>query len=168
MPSVAIVMGSDSDWPVMQKAADTLTEFGISYETRILSAHRSPDSTMQFAKEAASRGIRVIIAAAGGAAHLAGVIAAGTVLPVVAVPMPTPQLGGVDSLLSMVQMPSGVPVATVSIGGARNGAILASQILALADGELTERLSRFKQQMAGEVTEKDRKFSGGSGIPNPS
>lgn len=162
MPSVAVVMGSDSDWPTMKAAAETLDQFGVTHEQRILSAHRTPEAAMEFARGAADRGIGVIIAAAGGAAHLAGVIAACTVLPVIAVPMATPGLGGLDSLLSMVQMPSGVPVATVAIGGAKNAAILAVQILAVSDSALTERLHRFKEAMAAAVAEKDRKLSGGS------
>ena len=128
-PLVGIIMGSDSDWPIMEAAAAALDEFGIPNEAEVLSAHRMPDETLAYARSAASRGLRVIIAGAGGAAHLPGVVAAVTPLPVIGVPIPLKQLDGLDSLLSIVQMPSGVPVATVSIGGARNAGLLAARIL---------------------------------------
>lgn len=128
-PLVGIIMGSDSDWPIMEAAAKALEEFEIPHEVEVLSAHRMPDETIAYARSAASRGLRVIIAGAGGAAHLPGVVAAVTPLPVIGVPIPLKQLDGMDSLLSIVQMPSGVPVATVSIGGARNAGILAARIL---------------------------------------
>src|SRR3954470_21604309 len=134
-PRVSIVMGSDSDLDIMRECAKALEEFGIEYEIDVTSAHRSPDRTAEFARNAASRGIRVIIAGAGGAAHLAGVIAAHTILPVIGVPIPATSLNGMDSLLSTVQMPPGIPVATVSIGkwGATNAGILAAQMIALGD-----------------------------------
>lgn len=128
-PLVGIIMGSDSDWPIMEAAALALDEFGVAHEAKVLSAHRMPDETIAYGREAASRGVRVIIAGAGGAAHLPGVLAAVTPLPVIGVPVPLAQLDGLDSLLSIVQMPAGVPVATVSIGGARNAGILAARIL---------------------------------------
>ncbi len=128
-PLVGIIMGSDSDWPIMEAAAKALDEFEIANEVEVLSAHRMPDETIAYARSAAQRGLRVIIAGAGGAAHLPGVVAAVTPLPVIGVPIPLKQLDGMDSLLSMVQMPSGVPVATVSIGGARNAGLLAARIL---------------------------------------
>ncbi len=134
-PKVGIIMGSDSDWPVMEAAAHALNEFDIPYEAEVLSAHRMPDETLAYARAAAGRGVRVIIAGAGGAAHLPGVVAAVTPLPVIGVPIPLKQLDGLDSLLSIVQMPSGVPVATVSIGGARNAGLLAARILGAGDDE---------------------------------
>ena len=157
-PHVLIVMGSDSDLAVMEETGKVLAEFGVPFEMRISSAHRSPQRTSRLAAEAAGRGIRVIIAAAGMAAHLAGVIAAETTLPVIGVPMGGGALSGVDALYAMVQMPGGIPVATMAIGkaGARNAAILAVQILALTDGELAEHLIAFREKMAQEVAEKDR------------
>src|SRR6266436_5998670 len=130
---VGILMGSDSDWPTMKAAAEALNEFGIVSEVRVMSAHRAPDDVAEFARTAHTRGLRVIIAGAGGAAHLAGVVASFTPLPVIAVPIESEPLGGLDSLLAMVQMPAGVPVATVGIGGARNAGILAAQILSSGD-----------------------------------
>ena len=130
---VGILMGSDSDWPLMQGAADILDEFGIEYEADVLSAHRMPDETLTYAKTAAERGIRVIIAGAGGAAHLPGVVAAVTPLPVIGVPVPLATLDGMDSLLSIVQMPTGIPVATVAIGNAKNAGLLAVRILSASD-----------------------------------
>ncbi len=130
---VGILMGSDSDWPLMQGAADILDEFGVEYEADVLSAHRMPDETLAYAKSAAERGIRVIIAGAGGAAHLPGVVAAVTQLPVIGVPVPLATLDGMDSLLSIVQMPTGIPVATVAIGNAKNAGLLAVRILGTAD-----------------------------------
>ena len=156
-PQVLIVMGSDSDLPVMEEAAKVLAQFGIAYEMRISSAHRSPQRTASLAAEAAGRGIRVIIAGAGMAAHLAGVVAAETVLPVIGVPMPGGALGGVDALYSTVQMPGGIPVATMAIGkaGAKNAGIFAAQILALGDLRLTTELRGYRERMAEEVAEKD-------------
>jgi phosphoribosylaminoimidazole carboxylase PurE protein len=146
---VAIILGSESDRPVMEETVRTLTEFGVSHEVIVASAHRSPDQLDRYAKTAEQRGLRVLIAAAGGAAHLAGAVAARTVLPVIGVPLEATGLGGLDALLSTVQMPPGVPVATVSIGawGARNAAILAVQILAASDEALRDRLRHFKTDM---------------------
>jgi 5-(carboxyamino)imidazole ribonucleotide mutase len=156
---VSIVMGSDSDLEIMREAAKALEEFGIAYEIDVTSAHRSPARTSQFAAEAADRGIRVIIAGAGGAAHLAGVIAAHTTLPVIGVPI-TSVLNGLDSLLATVQMPAGIPVATVAIGkaGATNAGILAAQILALSNPELTQKMAAHKEKLANGVEEKSRKL----------
>jgi len=157
IPQVLIVMGSDSDVPVMDEAAKVLKEFGVPWEMRISSAHRCPHRTATLAAEAAGRGIRVIIAGAGMAAHLAGVIAAETILPVIGVPIGGGALNGVDALYSTVQMPAGIPVATVAIGkaGAKNAGILAVQMLALADASLAEQLREYKQSMACEVEAKD-------------
>ena len=141
---VGIVGGSRSDFPVLEKAAALLAELGIGHELRVVSAHRTPDLLYRYAEEAAGRGIEVIIAGAGGAAHLPGMLAAKTILPVIGVPIPTPHLGGLDSLLSIVQMPRGMPVATVAIGNAENAAILAAEILALADPELRGRVSAYR------------------------
>jgi 5-(carboxyamino)imidazole ribonucleotide mutase len=154
---VLIVMGSDSDLPVMEEAAKILADFGVAYEMRISSAHRCPDKTTRLAGEAADRGIKVIIAGAGMAAHLAGVIAAVTTLPVIGVPIPGGALNGVDALYSMVQMPGGIPVATMAIGkaGAKNAGLLAIQIMALADGTLAKRFAAYKEQMRDEVETKD-------------
>jgi len=157
-PLVLIIMGSDSDLPVMEEGAKVLAEFGVMFEIRISSAHRSPKRTAELAAEAAGRGIRVIIAGAGMAAHLAGVIAAGTCLPVIGVPMGGSALGGLDALYSTVQMPGGIPVATMAIGkaGAKNAGIFAVQILALGDPLLMERLKAHREKMAREVEDKDR------------
>ncbi|MES2092827.1 MAG: 5-(carboxyamino)imidazole ribonucleotide mutase [Actinomycetota bacterium] len=141
--SVAVVMGSDSDWTVMKDAAATLTEFGVTHEVEVVSAHRTPERMIAFGRDASSRGIRVIIAGAGGAAHLPGMLAAVTTLPVIGVPVALAKLDGLDSLLSIVQMPAGVPVATVSIGGARNAALLAIRMLALSDPALETALAAF-------------------------
>ena len=159
-PLVSIVMGSDSDLEVMNEAAKALDQFGIAYEIDITSAHRSPQRTSRFSREAAGRGIKVIIAGAGGAAHLAGVIAAETTLPVIAVPIASTPLNGLDSLLAMVQMPAGIPVATVAIGrpGATNAGILAAQILALADPALAAKLEQHKKKLADGVADKSRKL----------
>jgi len=156
-PRVLIMMGSDSDLPVMQEAADILAKFEVPYEIRISSAHRSPVRTMALASEAAGRGIRIIIAGAGMAAHLAGVVAAKTTLPVIGVPIPGGALNGVDALYSTVQMPGGIPVATMAIGraGAKNAGIFAVQILALSDTRLVEALGAFRQEMDQEVEQKD-------------
>lgn len=157
-PIVAVVMGSDSDMPVMRAARDVLAEFRIPSEFRILSAHRTPDEMLAFARDAAARGIKVIIAGAGGAAHLPGMLAAVTPLPVIGVPVPITQLNGLDSLLSIVQMPNGVPVATVAIGGARNAGILAVRILAVADLELRQAMLEFQATLAETVRDKDRRI----------
>ena len=155
-PLVSIVMGSDSDLEVMREAAKALDDFGIAYEMDITSAHRSPTRTSEFARQAAGRGIKVIIAGAGGAAHLAGVIAAETTLPVIGVPMPSSSLQGLDALLATVQMPAGIPVATLAIGrpGATNAGILAAQILALSDPALAKKLAAHKEKLARRVEEK--------------
>jgi phosphoribosylaminoimidazole carboxylase PurE protein len=159
-PLVSIVMGSDSDLDVMNEAARALDEFGIAYEIDVTSAHRSPDRTADYARKAAARGVRVIIAGAGGAAHLAGVIAAHTTLPVIGVPIPSTSLNGLDSLLAIVQMPAGIPVATVAIGkpGATNAGILAAQILALSSAALARKLEAHKEKLANSVEEKSRKL----------
>lgn len=158
-PIVGIVMGSDSDSPTMEEAARTLREFGVSYEVTIASAHRSPGRVEAYAREAEQRGVRVIIAGAGAAAHLAGVLAGRTVLPVIGVPLAGSTLGGLDALLSTVQMPGGVPVATVGIGGARNAALLAVQMLGTADPALRERYRGYKERLAREVEEKAARLS---------
>ncbi|MFB3915288.1 MAG: 5-(carboxyamino)imidazole ribonucleotide mutase [Terriglobales bacterium] len=159
-PLVSIVMGSDSDLEIMREAGKALDEFGIPYEIDITSAHRSPARTAEFARGAAARGIKVIIAGAGGAAHLAGVIAAETTLPVIGVPIPSSSLQGLDSLLATVQMPAGIPVATLAVGkaGATNAGILAAQILALSDLEIAKKLAAYKQKLAKGVEEKSRKL----------
>ena len=159
-PLVAIVMGSDSDLEIMNEAAKSLDDFGISYEMDIASAHRSPARTSEFARSAATRGIKVIIAGAGGAAHLAGVIAAETTLPVIGVPIPSTSLNGMDSLLSIVQMPAGIPVATVAIGkaGATNAGILAAQIIGLSNKTVAGKLGRLKVKLAQSVEEKSQKL----------
>ncbi|HXZ30660.1 MAG TPA: 5-(carboxyamino)imidazole ribonucleotide mutase [Terriglobales bacterium] len=159
-PLVSIVMGSDSDLDIMREAANALDDFGIAYEIDVTSAHRSPERTAEFARKAADRGIRVIIAGAGGAAHLAGVIAAHTSLPVIGVPIPSTALNGLDSLLATVQMPAGIPVATVAIGkaGATNAGILAAQILALGSAGLAKKLDAHKEKLANSVEEKSRKL----------
>ncbi|MGD0560670.1 MAG: 5-(carboxyamino)imidazole ribonucleotide mutase [Streptosporangiaceae bacterium] len=141
-------MGSDSDWPVMKAAADALDEFGVPYEADVVSAHRMPHEMLDYGEQAAERGLRVIIAGAGGAAHLPGMLAAVTPLPVIGVPVPLKYLDGMDSLLSIVQMPAGVPVATVAIGNARNAGLLAVRILAAADGELRQKMVLFQQELA--------------------
>ena len=158
-PVVGILMGSDSDWPVMEQAAKTLEEFGVAGEARVLSAHRSPELVRRYATSAASRGIKVLIAGAGGAAHLAGVLAAHTTLPVIGIPIESKSLKGLDSLLSTVQMPSGVPVATVAIGGAANAAILAVQCLALSDATLQRALAAHKRRLTARIREADRKLA---------
>jgi 5-(carboxyamino)imidazole ribonucleotide mutase len=146
-PLVGVVMGSDSDWPVMEAAVTALTEFGVPWEADVVSAHRMPREMISYGSEAAGRGLRVIIAGAGGAAHLPGMLAAVTPLPVIGVPVPLAHLDGMDSLLSVVQMPAGVPVATVAIGGARNAGLLAVRILAAADEDLRARMLAFQQQL---------------------
>ncbi len=152
---VAVVMGSDSDWSVMVEATAALTEFGIPYGVHVLSAHRAPEKMIAFGTAAASRGIRVIIAGAGGAAHLPGMLASVTTLPVIGVPVPLATLDGLDSLLSIVQMPAGIPVATVSIGGARNAGILAARILGSGDPALTVKLAVYARGLEAMVDEKD-------------
>lgn len=159
-PQVSIVMGSDSDLEIMREAGKALEDFGIAYEMDVTSAHRSPDRTAEYARHAAARGVRVIIAGAGGAAHLAGVIAAHTSLPVIGVPIPSTSLNGLDSLLATVQMPAGIPVATVAIGkpGATNAGILAAQILALGNEDLARKMAAHKQKLASGVEEKSQKL----------
>jgi len=157
---VSIVMGSDSDLEIMREAGKALDDFGIGYEIDVTSAHRSPDRTAEYARKAADRGVRVIIAGAGGAAHLAGVIAAHTTLPVIGVPIPSTSLQGMDSLLATVQMPAGIPVATVAIGkpGATNAGVLAAQILGVADAEVGKKLAAHKEKLARGVEEKSKKL----------
>jgi 5-(carboxyamino)imidazole ribonucleotide mutase len=156
---VAILMGSDSDWPTMKLAADACAEFGVAYEVRVISAHRAPQDLARYATGAEKRGLRVIIAGAGGAAHLPGVAAAFTPLPVIGVPIAGKFLKGLDSLLSIVQMPSGVPVATVAIGGARNAGLLAVQILAVSDTDLRQKYLQFKARLAEESRAKNRNLA---------
>jgi 5-(carboxyamino)imidazole ribonucleotide mutase len=156
VPVVGIIMGSDSDWPTMKAAADALDEFGVEYEVGIVSAHRTPDKMLKYAREAAGRGLRTIIAGAGGAAHLPGMVACATPLPVIGVPVPLKYLDGMDSLMSIVQMPGGVPVATVSIGGARNAGLLAVRILATSDPELLEKMADFQRGLEDFVEAKEK------------
>ena len=160
-PLVGILMGSDSDWPTMKAAADACAEFGVSHEAQVISAHRTPRDLERYATTARSRGLRVIIAGAGGAAHLPGVAAAFTTLPVIGVPIESKALKGLDSLLSIVQMPSGIPVATVAIGGARNAGLLAVQILSTADVRLQKELLAFKERLAEESRAKNRRLTTG-------
>ncbi|MCR5391142.1 MAG: 5-(carboxyamino)imidazole ribonucleotide mutase [Lachnospiraceae bacterium] len=159
MPQVSIVMGSDSDMPVMKKAAEVLKELGIEFEMRIISAHREPDEFFEYAKGAEGRGIKVVIAGAGMAAHLPGMCAAIFPLPVIGIPMHTTSLGGRDSLYSIVQMPSGIPVATVAINGGKNAGLLAAKILAVSDGELLAKLKSYSENMKNEVMKKDAKLA---------
>jgi 5-(carboxyamino)imidazole ribonucleotide mutase len=154
-PTVAVIMGSDSDWTVMSAAAQALAEFEVPFEAHVVSAHRTPVEMADYAQAAAGRGLKVIIAGAGGAAHLPGMVAALTPLPVIGVPVPLKYLDGMDSLLSIVQMPAGVPVATVSIGGARNAGLLAVRILAVADADLRERMVAFQRALAESARSKD-------------
>ncbi|MFC9917610.1 5-(carboxyamino)imidazole ribonucleotide mutase [Agromyces binzhouensis] len=151
-------MGSDSDWSVMKDASDLLEEFGVAHEVEVVSAHRTPEKMIAYGKEAAGRGIRVIIAGAGGAAHLPGMLASVTTLPVVGVPVPLSRLDGLDSLLSIVQMPAGVPVATVSIGGAKNAGLIAVKILATADDALRDALAEYADSLAALVEEKNERL----------
>ena len=155
-PLVGIVMGSDSDWPIMRSCAETFKRFGIPYEAKVLSAHRTPDAALDYAASAQERGIKVLIVAAGGAAHLAGVLAAKSELPVLAVPMPSKHLQGLDSLLAMVQMPGGIPVATFAIGeaGAVNAALFTVAMLALSDSELAKKLTEFRANQTEKVLSK--------------
>jgi 5-(carboxyamino)imidazole ribonucleotide mutase len=154
-PLVSVVMGSDSDWPVMRAAAEALAEFAVPTEARVVSAHRTPRDMVEWAEAADGRGVRVIVAGAGGAAHLPGMVASLTPLPVIGVPVPLRHLDGLDSLLSIVQMPAGVPVATVSIGGARNAGLLAVRILAAADPELLDEVRAFQTRLADSARAKD-------------
>jgi 5-(carboxyamino)imidazole ribonucleotide mutase len=153
-PVVGIVVGSDSDWPVMRAAAEALSEFGVPYAADVVSAHRMPRDMIEYGAAAAGRGLQVIIAGAGGAAHLPGMLAAVTALPVIGVPVPLSHLDGMDSLLSIVQMPAGVPVATVAVGGARNAGLLAVRILAVQDAGLRDRMSAFQQELRRTAIEK--------------
>ena len=148
MAVVGVIMGSDSDWPVLSAAAGALAEFDVPHEVRVVSAHRTPRDMVDYASSAAGRGLRVIVAGAGGAAHLPGMVASLTPLPVIGVPVPLAHLDGLDSLLSIVQMPAGIPVATVAVGGARNAGLLAVRILAVADDELRERVVAFQAALA--------------------
>jgi len=158
---VGIVMGSDSDWPVMKAAATALGEFDVPFEADVVSAHRMPEEMLAYGKEAAGRGLRVLIAGAGGAAHLPGMLASVTPLPVIGVPVPLENLDGLDSLLSIVQMPAGVPVATVSIGGARNAGILAARILSTSDDDLAAKLADYARSLEALVAEKNAALQSG-------
>ena len=160
-PLVGVIMGSDSDWPTMRAAAEALAEFDVAYEVRVLSAHRTPEAMLGYARDAVDRGLRVIVAGAGGAAHLPGMVASATVLPVIGVPVPLKYLDGLDSLLSIVQMPAGVPVATVSIGGARNAGLLAVRILGATDTDLRARMVSFQDGLRALVEEKDATLQSG-------
>ena len=159
-PLVGVIMGSDSDWPKIKAVADSLKEFDVPFEIQVMSAHRTPGVVFEYATSALGRGLKVIIAAAGGAAHLAGVAAAHTTLPVIGLPVPTSELGGLDSLLSTVQMPGDVPVATVGVGmgGPRNAGLLAVQILATSDGVLRDKLQSFKQKLTEKIATKNEKL----------
>lgn len=163
MPHVGIVMGSDSDWRVMKDAAEALDEFGVEYEVRVVSAHRMPEEMLAYGREAASRDLRVIIAGAGGAAHLPGMLAAVTTLPVIGVPVPLKYLDGLDSLLSIVQMPAGVPVATVSVGGARNAGLLAVRMMSTGKGgtaaALREKMAQFQEDLRQMAKEKGERLA---------
>jgi len=154
-PVVGVIMGSDSDWPTMRAAAEALDEFGVAYEVSVVSAHRTPHRMLDYAGTAAGRGLKVIIAGAGGAAHLPGMVASATPLPVIGVPVPLAHLDGLDSLLSIVQMPAGVPVATVGVGGARNAGLLAVRILGAADPGLHQRMRAYQEGLAELVEQKD-------------
>jgi 5-(carboxyamino)imidazole ribonucleotide mutase len=160
-PVVGVIMGSDSDLPVMQAASDALKEFDIPHEIRIISAHRTPEEMIAYSKDAANRGLKVIIAGAGGAAHLPGMVASVTALPVIGVPVGITKLQGLDALLSIVQMPAGVPVATVAIDNARNAGLLAVRILGAGDPALRERMEAFQHQLRALVLEKDRRVRSG-------
>src|SRR5215471_17232597 len=153
-PLVGVVMGSDSDWPVMSAAAEALDEFGVTYEAAVVSAHRMPRDMIGYGERAAERGLKVIIAGAGGAAHLPGMLASVTPLPVIGVPVPLKYLDGLDSLLSIVQMPAGIPVATVAVGGARNAGLLAVRILATTDPELSAQIAVFQQDLYSQAKAK--------------
>jgi 5-(carboxyamino)imidazole ribonucleotide mutase len=157
-PLVGVVMGSDSDWNVMREASAVLDEFGVAHEVEVVSAHRTPEKMIDYGKRAAERGLKVIIAGAGGAAHLPGMLASVTTLPVVGVPVPLSRLDGLDSLLSIVQMPAGVPVATVSIGGAKNAGLIAVKILATSDAALSDALADYARSLAAMVEEKNERL----------
>ena len=159
-PTVGVIMGSDSDWPVLEAAGQALDEFGVGYAVGVYSAHRTPQRMLDYASSAAERGLKVIIAGAGGAAHLPGMVASATVLPVIGVPVPLKYLDGLDSLLSIVQMPAGVPVATVSVGGARNAGLLAVRILAANDPALRDRMAAFQADLRQLVLDKDAALRG--------
>ena len=161
-PRVGIVMGSDSDWPVMKDAGEALEEFGIAHEADVVSAHRMPEQMLDYGRQAAGRGLQVIIAGAGGAAHLPGMLASVTALPVIGVPVPLKYLDGMDSLLSIVQMPAGVPVATVAVGNARNAGLLAVRILAATDPALQERMTEFQAELRRKAEEKGKNVRGAS------
>lgn len=154
-PLVGLIMGSDSDWPTVKPAAEVLAEFGVPFEVGVVSAHRTPEKMLAYAKSAHERGLKAIIACAGGAAHLPGMVAASTPLPVIGIPRALKDLDGLDSLLSIVQMPGGVPVATVSIGGAKNAGLLAVRILSAGDPALVEKMAAYQENMAAEVEKKD-------------
>lgn len=154
-PLVGLIMGSDSDWPTVEPAAEVLAEFGIPFEVGVVSAHRTPEKMLAYAKTAHKRGLKCIIACAGGAAHLPGMVAAATLLPVIGIPRALKELDGMDSLLSIVQMPGGVPVATVSIGGAKNAGLLAARILGAGDPELVTKMADYQENMRQEVERKD-------------
>jgi 5-(carboxyamino)imidazole ribonucleotide mutase len=157
-PLVGVVMGSDSDWRVMSDASQALSDFGVPHEVEVVSAHRTPDKLVSYGREARARGLRVIIAGAGGAAHLPGMLASVTALPVIGVPVPLATLDGLDSLLSIVQMPAGIPVATVSIGGARNAGLLAARILGTSDAALADRVEAYARDLEALVEEKNRRL----------
>ena len=158
MKKIAVMMGSDSDLPIVEKAVNTLKEFGVPYEVHVFSAHRTPAQAQKFSVEARQNGFGAIICAAGMAAHLAGAVAANTTLPVIGIPIQSKQLGGMDALLSTVQMPSGIPVATVALNGAKNAAVLAAQILAVEDAALAEKLDKARADMAAQIAEKEQKL----------
>lgn len=166
-PQVAIIMGSDSDWPTLQPAAEACAEFGLACEVRVVSAHRTPLDMVKFARTAHTRGLRVIIAGAGGAAHLPGMVASLTPLPVIGVPVESKALKGLDSLLSIVQMPGGVPVATVAIGGGCNAGLLAVRLLAIADPDLQRRVLRYQSRLAAESRARGRKLQAAVTPSNP-
>ncbi len=166
-PLVGVVMGSDSDWPVMEAAATALAEFGVSYEADVVSAHRMPHEMIEYGSAAAGRGLRVIIAGAGGAAHLPGMLASVTPLPVIGVPVPLAHLDGLDSLLSIVSMPAGVPVATVAVGGARNAGLLAVRILAAGDDALRAKMTRFQQDLREQALAKGAALRARTARPGP-
>ncbi|MDR6690414.1 5-(carboxyamino)imidazole ribonucleotide mutase [Microbacterium sp. 1154] len=157
-PVVGVVMGSDSDWRVMSAASEVLTEFGIPHEVEVVSAHRTPDKLVRYGREARGRGLRAVIAGAGGAAHLPGMLASVTALPVIGVPVQLATLDGLDSLLSIVQMPAGIPVATVSINGAKNAGLLAARILGSANADLAERVEAYARDLEAQVEEKNRRL----------
>ena len=158
VPLVGVVMGSDSDWRVMSDASQILTDFGVPHEVEVVSAHRTPDKLMRYGREARGRGVRAIIAGAGGAAHLPGMLASVTSLPVIGVPVPLATLDGMDSLLSIVQMPAGIPVATVSIGGAKNAGLLAIRILGTRDAALGDRVEAYARELESQVEDKNRRL----------